>query len=164
MTSNLRYWPLTDVGRVRDGNEDSFLVDERLHLFVVADGMGGHAAGEVASLLAVHSLQQTLQAEMALIERFEAAVGGVDRREILRLLELGVQRACAEVYAEAQRDLARRGMGTTLVALLILGSRGFLAHVGDSRIYLVRAGAVHQLTQDHSLINELLKRGRLKPE
>jgi len=80
------------------------------------------------------------------------------------VLELGVQKACTAVYAEAQRDPAKRGMGTTIVALLVAGSRGFLAHVGDSRVYLVRAGAVHQLTQDHSLINELLKRGRLTPE
>ncbi len=159
----LSYWPLTDVGRLRDGNEDSFLVDERLHLFVVADGMGGHAAGEVASSLAVHVFRDTLATERAAFERFEQGVGG-DRAEVLRLLELGVQKACAAVYAEAQMDPAKRGMGTTIVALLIAGSRGFLAHVGDSRVYLVRAGAVHQLTQDHSLINELLKRGRLTPE
>src|SRR5262245_41675664 len=133
-------------------------------LFVVADGMGGHAAGEVASSMAVHVFRETLHAERAQLEAFERAPGKGDRAAILRLLELGVQKACEAVYAEAQRDPSKRGMGTTLVALLVLGSRGFIAHVGDSRIYLVRAGAVHQLTQDHSLINELLKRGRLKPE
>jgi serine/threonine protein phosphatase PrpC len=163
-SSTLRYWPLTDVGRLRDGNEDSFLVDPRLNLAVVADGMGGHAAGEVASSIAVHALRDTLHAEKSMLEAFERGVGAADRKEVLRLLELAVQRACGAVYAEAQRDPSRRGMGTTLVALLILGSRGFLAHVGDSRIYLVRAGAVHPLTQDHSLINELLKRGRLTPD
>lgn len=160
----LRFWPLTDVGRVRDGNEDSFLVDDRLGLFVVADGMGGHAAGEVASSLAVHVLRDTLAGERAMLADFERGAGKVDRGAVLRLLELGVQRACSSVYAAAQRDPGKRGMGTTIVALLVLGSRGFIAHVGDSRIYLVRGGAVHQLTQDHSLINELLKRGRLKPE
>jgi len=160
----LRFWPLTDVGRIRDGNEDSFLVDERLGLFVVADGMGGHAAGEVASSLAVHALRDTLASERTLLTSFERGLDKIDRTSVLRLLELGVQRACSAVYAEAQRDPAKRGMGTTIVALLILGSRGFIAHVGDSRIYLVRSGHVHQLTQDHSLINELLKRGRLKPE
>jgi serine/threonine protein phosphatase PrpC/CRP-like cAMP-binding protein len=160
----LRYWPLTDVGRVRDGNEDSFLVDDQLGLFVVADGMGGHAAGEVASSLAVHVLRDTLAGERAMLADYERGTGKVERAAVLRLLELGVQRACSSVYSAAQRDPGKRGMGTTLVALLILGNRGFIAHVGDSRIYLIRGGAVHQLTQDHSLINELLKRGRLKPE
>jgi serine/threonine protein phosphatase PrpC/CRP-like cAMP-binding protein len=126
--------------------------------------MGGHAAGEVASSLAVHALRDTLHADKAMLEGFERGVTTADRKEVLRLLELAVQKACAAVYAEAQRDVSRRGMGTTIVALLVLGSRGFLAHVGDSRIYLVRGGAVHQLTQDHSLINELLKRGRLTPD
>ena len=164
MTGTIRYWPQTDVGRVRDGNEDSFLVDERLHLFVVCDGMGGHAAGEIASGMAVHTFHETLREHRAALEGFEGGVGPADRTEILRLLELSVQNACAKVFAQAQLDPTKRGMGTTLVGLLLLGSRGFIAHVGDSRIYLVRGGAVHQLTQDHSLINELLKRGRLKPE
>jgi serine/threonine protein phosphatase PrpC/CRP-like cAMP-binding protein len=152
------------VGRLRDGNEDSFLVDERLHLFVVADGMGGHAAGEVASSIAVHVFRDTLHEGRATLEAFEQGLGGADRSAVLRLLELAVQKACAAVYDEAQRDVQKRGMGTTLCALVVVGSRGFLAHVGDSRMYLVRGGAVHQLTQDHSLINELLKRGRLTPE
>jgi serine/threonine protein phosphatase PrpC/CRP-like cAMP-binding protein len=160
----LRYWPLTDVGRLRDGNEDSFLVDQHINLSVVADGMGGHAAGEVASSMAVHVMRETIHGEKALLDAFERGVGSADRKDVLRLMELAVQKACAAVFAEAQRDPGKRGMGTTLVALLILGSRGFLAHVGDSRIYLVRGGAVHQLTQDHSLINELLKRGRLTPD
>ncbi|MFI5309066.1 MAG: Stp1/IreP family PP2C-type Ser/Thr phosphatase, partial [Polyangiales bacterium] len=160
----LRYVPLTDVGRVRDGNEDSFLVDKGMSLAVVADGMGGHAAGEIASGIAVHVLRDTIHAEKSLLEAFERGVTGAGRQEVLRVLELAVQKACAAVYAEAQRDPSKRGMGTTLVALLVLGSRGFIAHVGDSRIYLLRGGAVHQLTQDHSLINELLKRGRLTPE
>lgn len=164
MTSTLRYWPQTDVGRLRDGNEDSFLVDERLHLFVVCDGMGGHAAGEIASNLAVHAFRDTLHEHRAQLEAFDSAVGPSGRAEVLRLMELAVQTACAKVFAHAQGDPSKRGMGTTLVALLVLGSRGFVAHVGDSRLYLVRSGAVHQLTQDHSLINELLKRGRLKPE
>jgi serine/threonine protein phosphatase PrpC/CRP-like cAMP-binding protein len=162
--SNLRFWPLTDVGRVRSGNEDSFLVDDRLNLFVVADGMGGHAAGEVASSLAVHALRDTIAAERETLERGEREHGTAARQRVLRLLEQGVLRACSAVFAEAQRDPSKRGMGTTIVALLIVGTRGFIAHVGDSRIYLVRSDALHQLTQDHSLINELLKRGRMTPD
>lgn len=160
----IRFWPLTDVGRVRDGNEDSFLVDEKLGLFVVADGMGGHAAGEVASSIAVHTFRDTLIRERGVIESFERGLDSGSREDVLRLMEEGVQNACSAVYAEAQKDAGKRGMGTTLVALLLVGSRGFIAHVGDSRIYVVRNNTVHQLTEDHSLINELLKRGRLKPD
>lgn len=160
----IRFWPLTDVGRVRDGNEDSFLVDDKLNLFVVCDGMGGHAAGEVASNLAVHAFRNTMHENRAKIHNFEQGLENVVRQDILSLLELGVQNACSAVYTEAQRDTAKRGMGTTLVALLIIGSRGFIVHVGDSRIYLIRSDSVHQLTEDHSLINELLKRGKMKPE
>ena len=159
----LRCWPLTDVGRVRDGNEDSFLVDEELSLYIVADGMGGHAAGEVASGLAVHAFRDTIAAEAQLLQRFEQG-SGARREDILRLMELGAQNACTTVHAEAERDPSKRGMGTTLIALLVIGTRGFIAHVGDSRIYLVRDETLHQLTEDHSLINELLKRGRLSPE
>jgi len=160
----IRFWPLTDVGRVRDANEDSFIVDEKLNLFVVCDGMGGHAAGEVASNVAVHSFRNTIHEGREQIQKFEQGIENVGRDEILRLMELGVQNACSSVYAEAQKDSAKRGMGTTLIALLIIGTRGFIAYVGDSRIYLVRGDSVHQITEDHSLINELLKRGRMSPE
>jgi serine/threonine protein phosphatase PrpC/CRP-like cAMP-binding protein len=162
--SQIRFWPLTDVGRVRSANEDSFLVDDRLGLFVVADGMGGHAAGEVASSLAVHALRETIAAERESLQRAERDLGPDARQQVLRLLENGVHRACSAVFAEAQRDPSKRGMGTTIVALLVVGSRGFIAHVGDSRIYLLRNDGLHQLTQDHSLINELLKRGRMTPD
>jgi len=162
--SAIRFWPKTHVGRVREVNEDSFLVDETLRLSIVADGMGGHAAGEVASYIAVHACRETLSRERELIERFERSAKGVSREDVLRLMEQAVQNACVAVYAEAQKDPSRRGMGTTLVALLLVGSRGFIAHVGDSRIYVARDGSLHQLTDDHSLVNELVKRGRLTTE
>jgi serine/threonine protein phosphatase PrpC/CRP-like cAMP-binding protein len=162
--TSIRFWPKTDVGRIRDVNEDSFLVDEALCLSIVADGMGGHAAGEVASRIAVQTCRDTIARERELLSRFERGVDSITRQDILRLLELAVQNACAAVFADAQKDPNKRGMGTTLIALLIIGTRGFIAHVGDSRIYLTRNGSVHQLTEDHSLINELLKRGRLSPE
>lgn len=159
--SNLRFWPLTDVGRVRDHNEDAFLVNKKLNLFVVCDGMGGHAAGEVASNLAARTVSDALGAERDALVEFEQGHGGTTRKDVLRLLEASVQQACSKVYQTGQVDETKRGMGTTLDSLLVIGSRGFIAHVGDSRIYLYRQGAVHQLTEDHSLINELLKRGRL---
>lgn len=163
-TDGIRFWPATDVGRVRDHNEDSFLVDKKLHLFVVCDGMGGHAAGEVASSLAARTVRDFLAEERESLTEYEQGHGGSTREDILRLMEASVQQACLAVHEEGQRDESKRGMGTTLDALLILGNRGFIAHVGDSRIYLYRQGSVHQLTEDHSLINELIKRGRLSRE
>jgi serine/threonine protein phosphatase PrpC len=160
----LRFWPVTDVGRVRDHNEDNFLVSKKLQLFVVCDGMGGHAAGEVASSIAAKTVQEVIAREREMLTQFEQGVGGASRTDILRLMEQAVQQSCNAVYQEGQRDETKRGMGTTLVALLILGDRGFIGHVGDSRIYLYRQSSVHQLTEDHSLINELLRRGRLSRE
>lgn len=161
---SIAFWPVTDVGRVRDHNEDSFLVDKKLNLFIVADGMGGHAAGEVASQIAARTVRDVLAREREMLHEFEAGHGGINRTDVLRLLESAVQQACTAVYSEGQRDESKRGMGTTIDALLLIGSRGFIAHVGDSRVYLYRQSAVHQLTEDHSLINELLRRGRLTRE
>ncbi len=163
-TAQVSYWPLTDVGRVRDHNEDAFLVDEKINLFIVADGMGGHAAGEVASNVAVHAFRGFLHENRALLTEYEQGVGKTTRLDVLRMMEQGVLRACSAVYAEAQKDPAKRGMGTTMVALMVIGTRGFIAHVGDSRIYMMRGNAVYQMTKDHSLINELLARGRIKLE
>jgi serine/threonine protein phosphatase PrpC/CRP-like cAMP-binding protein len=140
------------------------LVDKKLNLYIVADGMGGHAAGEVASQIAARTVRDTLARERDMLHEFEAGHGGINRTDLLRLLESAVQSACSSVYNEGQKDESKRGMGTTLDALMLIGSRGFIAHVGDSRVYLYRQGAVHQLTEDHSLINELLRRGRLSRE
>jgi serine/threonine protein phosphatase PrpC/CRP-like cAMP-binding protein len=160
-TKGISFWPATDEGRVRDHNEDSFLVDKKLNLYIVADGMGGHAAGEVASSLAVRTVRDSLSRERDALDEFQQGDGGTTRMDIQRLIESSVQQACSAIHAEGQKDETRRGMGTTLDALLVVGRRGFIAHVGDGRIYLHRQGSVHQLTEDHSLINELLKRGRL---
>jgi PPM family protein phosphatase len=163
----IRFFAATDVGLVRDHNEDNFLVDKKLAIFIVCDGMGGHAAGEVASAIAVRTMHEELKREKDLLADFVAGAKGaakVTPKEIVALLEHAVQAACSKIHAEADVDPAKRGMGTTLSALLVLGSRGFVAHVGDSRIYLMRAGRVHQVTEDHTVINELLKRGKLSRE
>ena len=157
----LRSWQATDVGRVRDQNEDNFLVDTKLGLYVVCDGMGGHAAGEIASSMTCREVREALRVEKDQLLAFEQGHGGVSRESVVRIFEGAVQRACQRVHQVGVEDESKRGMGTTLDALLILGNRGFVAHVGDSRVYLNRQGSVHQLTEDHSLINELLKRGRL---
>lgn len=164
---NLRFFAKTDVGRAREHNEDNFLVDKKLSLFVVADGMGGHAAGEVASALAVRTLHEELTRGADLIEKQRLAQNGgegISPKELLAFLEQAVQRACVHIHDEALGDPEKRGMGTTLSALLVVGYRGYIAHVGDSRIYLLRHGKLEQLTEDHTAMNELLKRGKLSRE
>lgn len=151
-----------DIGRVKRRNEDAFLVDKKLQLFIVADGMGGHAAGEVASETAIDELQAYVDDNQAVVERFVST--GEGREAVLQMLEAGVRTAGRAIYARALAEPEKRGMGTTTSALLLTPTRGFIAHVGDSRVYMVRSGEVFQLTEDHSLINELIKRGRLKPE
>ncbi len=158
----LKFFAATDVGRQRDQNEDNYLVDPKLHLFVVADGMGGHAAGEVASQISVHEVSRVVRENADVVERYQRDKDTESRQELLVMMEHSVQTACASIYHRGQTDTDKRGMGTTTSALLIAGDRGFIAHVGDSRIYLLRGGQVHQLTEDHSLINELVRRGKLK--
>jgi serine/threonine protein phosphatase PrpC len=163
----IRFYAATDVGRVRDHNEDNFLVDKKLSLFMVADGMGGHAAGEVASAIAVRTVHEELKRERELLADFVSGAKGASRvtsKDIVALLDHAVQRACGKIHEEAQSDAAKRGMGTTLSALLVLGAHAFIAHVGDSRIYLARGGRVQQVTEDHTVFNELIKRGRLTRE
>jgi serine/threonine protein phosphatase PrpC len=163
----IRFFAATDVGCVRDHNEDNFLVDKKLSLFMVADGMGGHAAGEVASAICVRTIHEEIKRERDMLTDFLAGSRGASRvtpKEILALMEHAVQRACARIHEEAQADSAKRGMGTTLSAILLLGTRGFIGHVGDSRIYLSRGGVVQQVTEDHTVFNELIKRGKLTKE
>jgi PPM family protein phosphatase len=134
----------TDVGRGRPENEDSHLVDPEDGLYAVADGMGGHRAGEVASATAIDALKT-------------AFLGG-------QRLDQAVSAANAAVFARAAQDAALRGMGTTLTAIALEDSTALLGHVGDSRAYLMREGAVTQVTEDHSLVEQLVREGRLTPE
>ncbi len=154
----------TDVGRSREHNEDSYVCDPVLGLYAVADGMGGHAAGEVASSVAAEALSAAVRRDHDFVTDFAHGDGSVRPEDIKNLLGAAVNAANAEVYAAAQAVAERRGMGTTLTALLLVERRAFIAHVGDSRLYLVRGSEVRQLTEDHSVINELKRRGRLRPE
>jgi serine/threonine protein phosphatase PrpC/CRP-like cAMP-binding protein len=160
----LRSWARTDVGKKRPHNEDAYLVDEALGLYAVADGMGGHAAGEIASAAALEALRGALAEEKAVLDAFAASPTLEARENAAHLLERAVQKACAEVYALSMADRTRRGMGTTLVALVACGSNGVLAHVGDSRVYLFRNDRAHQLTEDHTMVQEQLKRGLITKE
>lgn len=164
----LSFAAATDVGRQRNHNEDNFLIDKKLRLFLVADGMGGHAAGEVASSIAVHEIRDAVNHKRELIDRYRVDQPAVQTYEVLQVLEHAVQAACSAVYTRAQAEPDKRGMGTTATVLLIAGSgdhlRGFIAHVGDSRVYLARQNQSHILTEDHSLMNELVRRGKLNRE
>ncbi len=162
---------LSDVGRRRTINEDSYFCDDELGFYVVADGVGGHSKGEVASQEAVEQLENWLRgAKSELNQCFERTrTGDLEARwEIRRLLENGVQSACYMVFGMAELDPDKRGMSTTLSAVLINGGFCYAAHVGDSRVYRVRAdkegkSRVLQITEDHTLINYKLKHGLLTP-
>jgi serine/threonine protein phosphatase PrpC len=167
LADSIRFYAATDVGKVRDHNEDNFLVDKKLALFIVADGMGGHAAGEVASAIAVRTVHEEIRREKSLIDDYVNGATGAARvtvKDVVALCEHAVQRACSKIHEEAQGDPGKRGMGTTLSALLVLGHQGFIMHVGDSRIYMSRGGRVQQVTEDHTVFNELIKRGKLSRE
>jgi serine/threonine protein phosphatase PrpC/CRP-like cAMP-binding protein len=167
LSDALRFYAATDVGKVRDHNEDNFLVDKKLGLFIVADGMGGHAAGEVASAIAVRTIHEEIKRDKEMLEDYvSGATGGnkVTPKDVVSLVEHAVQRACSRIHEDAQADPKKRGMGTTVSALLVVGAQGFIGHVGDSRIYLARGGTVQPVTEDHTVYNELTKRGISREE
>lgn len=151
----------TDVGRKREHNEDSFLVNEDLGLYVVCDGMGGHAGGETASRLAVQTLErELLSAKLRADDPFATEAPLADT-PLAGALREAVEGACAAVYRTSRANPELSGMGTTCIALLLHGAQALVGHVGDSRAYLVRGGDVHQLSDDHSLVNEQVRAGLL---
>ena len=157
----------SDSGRKRAHNEDTFYRDDGLGFYVVADGVGGHSKGEVASQEAVDQLRMWVQSsrdELAALRRRAATGDDEARWEVRRLLEIGVQSACYMVFSMAELDPEKRGMSTTMSAVLIDSAFCFAAHVGDSRVYRIRAGAVLQVTEDHTLINYKLKHGLITAE
>ncbi len=141
-------------------NEDAYILDNDLGLYVVADGMGGHAAGEVASQEAVETVLGMVRRGYAHVEAFMTDGPTPDNvRAVQRLLESAIQAATYMVFAIAENDPDQKGMGTTVSALLLMETHAVLAQVGDSRIYLVREGGVYQLTEDHTLVAWQLKQG-----
>ncbi len=154
----------TDPGPVRENNEDNFFVDEDAGLFVVADGMGGHAAGEVASRVAVDTIRELLQGGIDPDEtRLDRQMQ--DPADVLReRLRYAMNQASARIRREAQLNPAYAGMGTTVAVLLIEGGHAHVAHVGDSRIYMMRDGGLSRLTRDHTVVQQEIDAGRLTPE
>src|SRR5271165_4649967 len=149
----------TDVGRVRPSNEDNFGYDERLGIFVVCDGMGGHAAGEIASKIAVDTILAYFQERGPIVNdnafMDDAPLGA-------RLLAEAVKKANDAILQYAEEHKNTSGMGTTLVAARFCNGLFSIANVGDSRIYLFREGQLLQLTEDHSLVMEQVRRGDRK--
>ncbi|MBI2083139.1 MAG: Stp1/IreP family PP2C-type Ser/Thr phosphatase [Deltaproteobacteria bacterium] len=154
----LSFYGLSDVGRKRDKNEDSFLIDEELGIFMVADGMGGHLGGEYASQMAVKTVEEVLR-------RFRQDPGVLQDLPVKGQLTAGdelkysISLASKRIYREANRVQTLRGMGTTTVAIRIHDDKGYIANVGDSRAYLIRPPEIQQLTIDHSLVTEQLAAG-----
>ncbi len=155
---------MSDVGRKRKGNEDSLFVNPEQHLFVVADGMGGHAAGEIASKVAVESINE-----------FVCLTGGDE--EITwpfgldenisydgNRLKTAIRYANRKVLEATKEKSEYEGMATTVAAVLVDGDTANLGHVGDSRVYLVRDGEITQLTSDHSWVNEQIQSGVISPD
>ncbi len=147
MRFKLVYVAQTDKGLVREINEDSFLT--RAPLFAVADGMGGHRSGELASKVALREFARYLK-----------------RRKLITkaTLSKAFQQANRAVFDRAQEDKNHQGMGTTLTAVMIKNRKLLVGHVGDSRLYLFRKGELSQLTEDHSLVTQLVNQGKIKPE
>ena len=140
----------TNQGRVRTSNEDSFVANPDAGLFLVADGMGGHAAGEIASQLAASTIEGMLVRE---------ASPDANVPEILRL---AAEEANQRVFEAQRQDRALSGMGSTLTVLFFRGEKYYIAHVGDSRAYRLRNGSLDQLTRDHSLVWHLYENGVLR--
>jgi serine/threonine protein phosphatase PrpC len=160
----LEAWLVTDVGVVREHNEDSACMEPANGFFIVADGMGGHAAGEVASAMAVETVRKTLEAARKEIESFKRAPTDAGRRGIVQLLQSAVLSAHQAVFQRGQHEADKAGMGTTLDVVLIAGPEAFVAHVGDSRTYLVRDGRSSQITTDHTVAEVLVIEGKLTIE
>lgn len=156
---------LSDIGRKRQSNEDAFLVDESLGLYVVADGMGGHAAGEVASQETVETVHGMVLRERQKLTAFTGYPPPMKEiKPILRLLESAVQAATYHVFGMAEHMPEHTGMGTTVSALLLAGKCAFTAQVGDSRVYQVRDGRARQITEDHTLVAWQVKEGLLSAD
>src|SRR3954463_3959315 len=154
----------SDVGMKREHNEDSFLVNEDLGLYVVCDGMGGHAGGETASRLAVQTVEKELISARLRTDDPFGVQAPLPDSPLASALREAVEGACAAVFRTSRANPELAGMGTTCISLVLHGEHALVGHVGDSRCYLVRDREVHQLSEDHSLVNEQVRAGLLTEE
>jgi serine/threonine protein phosphatase PrpC len=169
----LKFAGLTDIGRTRDNNEDNFYISESEPLCVVADGMGGHSSGEVASALAIRTMREYYQRtggdpNVGAEQRAKLPTWPFKRRapehiEQRRLVQ-AVMMANDVVYSYAQKRQQMKGMGTTIVSAYFIENGMYLVHIGDSRAYRVRGDSIERITRDHSLADEYLEMGILRAE
>lgn len=159
----LRFHARTDVGLKRRQNEDALLALDDYGLFVVADGVGGRKAGELASAITVDTFQAYAPRLKEAVDAWSADPSQASKNEVLSILDEAANTASGRVF-ETAHGTGREGMTTTLAAMVIGGGAAFIVHVGDSRVYRLQHGRLQQLTEDHSLLNEQIKAGLLKPE
>lgn len=160
----IKSFGLSDVGKRREKNEDSFLIREEMGLYVVADGMGGHLGGNIASKMAVDTIFEVM-AELEDDPDMTLQDGGVVRAgEYQSHLRYAVRLASKRVYQRALENKALRGMGTTVVVLFFRNNKAYIAHVGDSRAYRIRGNEMIQITKDHSLVGEQIRAGLITEE
>lgn len=151
----------TDIGLVREVNEDAAFVDTEQRLFIVADGMGGQNAGDVASKMAVEIVRAVVEDVRDLLESFAAGPTASLRERVRIELDRAVRSANTAVFERGKREPDKSGMGSTLDVVLVLAGEAFVAHVGDSRTYLVRDGAAEQLTVDHTVAQGMVDDGAM---
>ena len=152
----------THVGQKRENNEDRVLVEPELGLFVVCDGMGGTAAGEVAAGETVKHMRRHVREHRALVHAFDGSDRQAERLQ--SLLQEAFQTASRVVYRMARSQHGMHGMGTTCTTLLVAKGKGVMAHVGDSRLYLMREGSLYQLSEDHTYVREAIRTGMMTEE
>ncbi|MBX7115595.1 MAG: Stp1/IreP family PP2C-type Ser/Thr phosphatase [Myxococcaceae bacterium] len=155
---------LTHVGMKRNHNEDNFLLLPEQQLFVVADGMGGHSSGEIASKIAVEELSEFFSMTGKDHEATWPYKMDKTRNYDENRLATGIKLANVRIFEKASSEQRFRGMGTTIVTLHFAGASAYIGHVGDSRVYFFRKGFLRQITEDHSLLNDYLKAKKLTPE
>jgi Serine/threonine protein phosphatase len=157
-------WGCTDVGLKRDNNEDNYIVDSNLQLYIIADGMGGHAGGAIASRMAIDLVRETISKTYHDHSIFNSQAAKRESSDILQLLKDAIRAASWGIYEFSNERIDLAGMGTTLTMMLMYGRRGYVAHVGDSRCYRLRNSTFEQLTEDHSLVQEQVRAGFLTRE
>jgi len=150
---------ISDVGKKRSRNEDSFLVSDKLKLYIVADGMGGHSGGEYASRLAVATMEEVLSSMNTDPEATVISGVNSEETEFGDRLKYAIEVAGQKIFDQALYDPDLKGMGTTITTLIIDEGIAYVANVGDSRVYLMRGDEIKQLTDDHSLVSEQMKAG-----
>lgn len=155
---------MTDVGKRRSHNEDSLLVDDENKIYMVCDGMGGAKAGEVASQMAVEIIGKNIREKIEEIRELSSQNSFDSKQKIKAIISEAVSEACLRIFEIASKDESKKGMGTTLVMLIICQENAFVSSVGDSRAYLIRENQVYQITEDHTLVQEQIKRGVITPE